>query len=104
MWYTPKNTKTKRMSIMKAVITVLGRDKVGIIAGICTKLAELNINVLDINQTIMQNMFTMTMLVDTSGSEKEFSKLVDELKCEGERLNVNIRIQREDIFDAMHRI
>lgn len=89
---------------MKAVITVLGRDKVGIIAGICTKLAELNINVLDINQTIMQNMFTMTMLVDTSGSEKEFSKLVDELKCEGERLNVNIRIQREDIFDAMHRI
>ena len=77
---------------MKAVITVLGRDKVGIIAGICTKLAELNINVLDINQTIMQNMFTMTMLV------------VDELKCEGERLNVNIRIQREDIFDAMHRI
>ncbi len=92
------------MSIMKAVITVLGRDKVGIIAGICTKLAELNINVLDINQTIMQNMFTMTMLVDTSGSKEEFSKLVDELKYEGERLNVNIRIQREDIFDAMHRI
>lgn len=92
------------MSIMKAVITVLGRDKVGIIAGICTKLAELNINVLDINQTIMQNMFTMTMLVDTSGSKEEFSKLVDELKCEGEKLNVNIRIQREDIFDAMHRI
>ena len=92
------------MSIMKAVITVLGRDKVGIIAGICTKLAELNINVLDIIQTIMQNMFTMTMLVDTSGSKEEFSKLVDELKCEGERLNVNIRIQREDIFDAMHRI
>lgn len=92
------------MSIMKAVITVLGRDKVGIIAGICTKLAELNINVLDINQTIMQNMFTMTMLVDTSGSKEEFSRLVDELKCEGERLNVNIRIQREDIFDAMHRI
>ena len=92
------------MSIMKAVITVLVRDKVGIIAGICTKLAELNINVLDINQTIMQNMFTMTMLVDTSGSKEEFSKLVDELKCEGERLNVNIRIQREDIFDAMHRI
>ncbi len=89
---------------MKAVITVLGRDKVGIIAGICTKLAELNINVLDINQTIMQNMFTMTMLVDTSGSKEEFSKLVDELKYEGERLNVNIRIQREDIFDAMHRI
>ena len=89
---------------MKAVITVLGRDKVGIIAGICTKLAELNINDLDINQTIMQNMFTMTMLVDTSGSKEEFSKLVDELKCEGERLNVNIRIQREDIFDAMHRI
>lgn len=92
------------MIIMKAVITVLGRDKVGIIAGICTKLAELNINVLDINQTIMQNMFTMTMLVDTSGSKEEFSKLVDELKCEGERLNVTIRIQREDIFDAMHRI
>ena len=92
------------MIIMKAVITVLGRDKVGIIAGICTKLAELNINVLDINQTIMQNMFTMTMLVDTSGSKEEFSKLVDELKYEGERLNVNIRIQREDIFDAMHRI
>ena len=89
---------------MKAVITVLGRDKVGIIAGICTKLAELNINVLDINQTIMQNMFTMTMLVDTSGSKEEFSKLVDELKCEGDRLNVNIRLQREDIFDAMHRI
>lgn len=89
---------------MKAVITVVGRDRVGIIAGICTKLAELDVNVLDINQTIMQNMFTMTMLVDASNSKKEFSALVDEMKLEGERLGVNIRIQREDIFDAMHRI
>ncbi len=89
---------------MRAVVTVVGRDKVGIIAGICLRLAEMNVNVLDISQTIMQGLFTMNMLVDTSGSEQTFPEIVNALNAEGESLGVSVRIQREDIFDAMHRI
>ena len=89
---------------MKAIVTVVGKDRVGIIANVCTALAEFNVNVLDISQTVMQNMFTMNMLVDVKEANVSYSEIVDALDAEGERLGVNIRIQREDIFDAMHRI
>jgi len=89
---------------MRAVVTVIGKDKVGIIAGICVRLAEMNVNVLDISQTILQDLFTMNMLVDVEGANCPFPEIVSALNEEGERLGVSIRIQREDIFDAMHKI
>ncbi len=89
---------------MNAIITVVGNDRVGIIAGICVALSEINVNVLDISQTILGKTFTMNMLVDVKEASVEYQKIVDVLNKEGERLGVSIRIQREDIFDAMHRI
>ena len=89
---------------MRAIVTVIGEDRVGIIAGICTVLANINVNVLDITQTILQQMFTMTMLVDISGASVGFTGIVSALEAEGERLGVSVRIQREEIFQAMHRI
>lgn len=89
---------------MRAIVTVVGRDRVGIIAGVCVALAEKNINVLDISQTILQGMFTMMMLVDLEQSTEPFDRIEESLLSEGERLGVSIRIQREDMFDAMHRI
>jgi ACT domain-containing protein len=73
-------------------------------AGVCVAFEKANVNVLDINQTILKDMFTMNMLVDMKNANVSFSEMVDILDREGERLGVNIRIQREDIFDAMHRI
>ncbi len=89
---------------MNAVITVIGKDRVGIIAGICVALAGINVNVLDISQTILRDIFTMNMLVDIANASVDYTEIVDVLNKEGERLGVSIRIQREDIFDAMHRI
>ena len=89
---------------MKAIVTVVGKDQVGIIAGVCIKLADYNINVLDISQTIMQGYFTMVMVVDISGCSIPFSQLTEGLKLSGESKGLSIRIQREDIFDAMHKI
>lgn len=89
---------------MNAIITVVGKDKVGIMAGVCVALQKINVNILDISQTVMQNMFTMNMLVDVKEANVGYSEIVDILESEGQRLGVNIRIQREDIFDAMHRI
>lgn len=89
---------------MRAIITVLGKDRVGIIAGVCTVLSKHNINVLDISQTIVSDFFTMTMVVDVSDSDVEFAVLADLLDAKGKDLGMNIRIQLEDIFDAMHRI
>lgn len=89
---------------MKAIVTVVGKDQVGIIAGVCIKLADYNINVLDISQTIMQGYFTMMMVVDLAACEKSFTELSTILKEYGEGRNLSIRIQREDIFDAMHKI
>ena len=82
---------------MRAIVTVLGKDHVGIIAGICIALAKHGVNVLDIN-------LTMNMLVDTSTATVSFTELVTALEAAGEELAVHVRIQREDIFDAMHRI
>lgn len=89
---------------MNAVLTVMGIDKTGIIAKTSGYLYEKNINILDINQTIMKNIFTMVMLVDLSNSITEFGDVADELNNLGENLGVEIRIQHEDIFNSMHRI
>ncbi len=89
---------------MKAVITVIGSDKVGIIAAVSNILADCNVNILDISQTIMQDIFTMIMLVDVSGACIDFSELVEKLEKKGQDLSLSIRIQHEDIFNSMHRI
>lgn len=89
---------------MKAIITVLGKDKVGIISGVSNALSNMNINILDISQTIMNDMFTMIMQVDTAKANVEFSKIAENLRAESEKLGVEIRIQHEEIFNSMHRI
>ena len=89
---------------MKAIITVIGKDTTGIIAAVCTLLAEKKINILDISQTVMDGFFTMTMLIDLTESTKDFATLSDDLKAKGEEMGLNIRMQREDIFDLMHRV
>lgn len=89
---------------MKAVVTVVGKDKTGIIARVSGLLYANNINIMDISQTIMQDIFTMITLVDTTNSRLEFAQLKDELEKVGEELGVSITLQREDIFNAMHRI
>ncbi len=89
---------------MKAIITVIGKDTTGIIAAICTLLAEKKINILDISQTVMDGFFTMTMLVDLKDSTAAFAQVSDELDLKGKEMGLSIRIQREDIFDLMHRI
>ena len=89
---------------MKAILTVIGTDKVGIVAGVTQKLAELEINILDISQTIMGTSFTMIMLCDLSASKRELVEVKEALNQKGQALDVKISIQREEIFDAMHRI
>ena len=89
---------------MKAIVTVVGKDRVGIIANVCNQLAAFNVNVLDISQTVMQGYFTMMMAVDTSKSEIPFAELAKKLEAKGEEMAMSIRLQREDIFDAMHRV
>ena len=89
---------------MNAVITVVGHDRVGIIARVSTLLYERNINILDLSQTIMQGNFTMVMLVDLSGCPDKFSDISEALTELGKDMELTIRIQREEIFDAMHTI
>lgn len=89
---------------MKAIVTVIAKDRVGIMATISSIMASNGINILDISQTIMQDYFTMVMLVDLKECELPFAEVAALLKQTGEELKLNIRIQREDIFDAMHRI
>lgn len=89
---------------MRAIVTVLGKDQVGIIASVCTLLAEKNVNVLDITQTILSDQFTMVMLVDTSAGSVPFQELALLLDECGRSRDLLIQIQREDIFNAMHRI
>ena len=88
----------------RAVITVVGVDRVGIIARITGKLAELSINILDISQTIMGDMFTMSMMVDMGKTEKSFVEARDELVALGQEMGMEIHAQREDVFRYMHRI
>ena len=89
---------------MNAIVTVIGKDRVGIIAAVCIKLASMNINVLDISQTIMQGNFTMIMAVDVSQSTATFAEIRDALAELGKEMELSIRIQREEIFNAMHSI
>ena len=89
---------------MKAIVTVIGKDKVGITANVCMLLAQNNINILDITQTVLQEYFTMVMLVDTAACTKSIGDMADILHKAGEEQELSIRIQREDIFNAMHRI
>ena len=89
---------------MKAIITVLGTDKVGIIAKVCSFLADREINILDISQTIIQGYFNMMMIVDTNDATKPFGELADELEQIGDEIGVKVKCQREDIFTKMHRI
>ena len=89
---------------MKAIVTVVGKDRVGIIAAVCVQLAEYNINVLDISQTVMQGYFTMMMAVDVSGCSVPLAELAKLMEEKGREMNLSIRVQREDIFEAMHRV
>ena len=89
---------------MKAIVTVVGKDRVGIIAAVCVHLASYHVNVLDISQTVMQGYFTMMMVVDVSESTIPVAELAMQLEEKGKEMDLSIRLQREDIFEAMHRV
>ena len=89
---------------MNCIITVLGHDKVGIIAAVCNYLAESNINILDISQTILMGYFNMIMVVDMTNATRSFDTVADELDKLGENIGVSIKVQNEEIFNSMHRI
>lgn len=89
---------------MKAIVTVVGKDQVGIIAMVCVKLAEYNVNVLDISQTVMQGYFTMMMVVEISQCSVPLDEMVEKMADLGSSRDLSIRVQREEIFDAMHRV
>jgi len=88
----------------RAIVTVIGVDKVGIIAHVGNVLSDIGINILDISQTVMQQYFTMIMLVDYSLCEMDFKEIKYHLSSAGDEINMKINIQREAIFDAMHKI
>ena len=88
----------------RIIITVVGHDRVGIIAGISVILADARINILDINQTILQGFFTMVMVADITDSTKDIAQLRDILNLKGQKLEIQITVQHEDIFNFMHRI
>ena len=92
------------MENKKVIITVLGKDTVGIIAKVCTYLAESSINILDISQTIVSGYFNMMMIVDLSNSTKKFDEISSDLENVGQGLGVSVKCQREEIFEMMHRI
>ena len=89
---------------MKAIMTVTAKDRVGIIASVCSLLASMDVNILDISQTVMEGIFTMTILVDTSTSSHSFDEIRTALIQRGEAEELVIHIQRSDIFEAMHRV
>ena len=89
---------------MNAIVTVVGNDRVGIIAAVCVKLAGFNVNILDISQTILHGAFTMVMAVDVSACTIPVAELAEELAALGREMELSIRIQREEIFDAMYNI
>ena len=89
---------------MRAIITVIGKDKVGIVAGITTELAKHNINIIDINQTIMEEFFTMILMVDLEKINESFDDIKKALSSEGKKLGVDVKIQREEIFNSMHTV
>ena len=88
----------------KTIITVVGKDTVGITAKVCTYLADNNINILDISQTIVQGYFNMMMITDANQAVKSFGQIAEEMEKLGEKIGVSIRCKHEDIFNKMHRI
>lgn len=91
-------------TVDKTIITVVGKDTVGIIAKVCTYLAENGVNILDISQTIVSGYFNMMMITDISGATKSFAAISEEMEKLGEEIGVVIKCQREEIFEKMHRI
>ncbi len=89
---------------MKAIVTVVGKDQVGIIAAVCTDLARYSVNVLDIRQTVMEGYFTMMMVVDVTESQHSVGELAQIMEDKGKTMGLSVRVQREDIFQAMHRV
>ena len=89
---------------MRAVVTVVGKDRVGIIASVCVELARYNVNVMDISQTVMQGYFTMMMVVEVSECSVPLAELCKAMDAKGQEMGLSIRVQREDIFEAMHRV
>ena len=89
---------------MRAIVSVFSKDRIGIIADVCSLMAGMRVNILDLSQTVMEDNFTMVMLVDTATSDLSFEDIRQKLHDKGEEQGLFIRIQREDIFDAMHRI
>ena len=89
---------------MKAIVTVTGKDTTGIIEKVCTCLAENDVNILDISQTVMQEFFTMAMLIDLEKSRLPIAELSDQLAALGKEMGLVVRTQREDIFTLMHRV
>ena len=89
---------------MKAIVSIVGRDQVGIIANVCSELAACNINILEISQKIMDGFFTMMLVTDMSGCEKPLDEVSERLKVCAEGKTLSIRIQREDMFDAMYKL
>ena len=90
--------------VNKIIITVVGKDKVGIIARVCTYLSASGVNILDISQTIVSGYFNMMMIADTASAQKEFSEISEDLEKLGEQIGVVIKCQKEEIFEMMHRI
>lgn len=91
-------------AMKKTIITVVGKDSVGIIAKVCTYLAEKNINILDISQTIVQDYFNMLMITDANQASEKIDVVADELEELGKTMGLSIKVQHEDIFNSMHRI
>ncbi len=89
---------------MKAVITVIGRDMVGILAKVSTECARVNANIIEVNQSVLQDLFAMIMLVDISQLSCEFTQLADSLSAQGQEMGLKIHVMHEDIFNSMHRI
>ncbi len=103
--YLPEHViKYNLPNMNRTIITVVGKDTVGIIAKVCSFLAENNINILDITQTIVQGYFNMMMIVDPTDSKLSFEESSDRLAAIGAELGVQVKCQREDIFDMMHRV
>jgi ACT domain-containing protein len=101
---TSESTASQTVPTSRAIVTIIGSDRVGIIAGVTAVIAEANVNILDISQSVIRDFFTMIMMVDLGQAFVTFHELSERLADRGEQLGVRIEIQREDIFKAMHRI
>lgn len=89
---------------MKAVISVIGKDRVGILAGVSSKCAEYGVNIIDVSQTVIGGMFTMIMLGDIDNLTVKFGEFAEKMQNYGEEIGMVVRVMHEDIFNSMHRI